>query len=377
MSVEQVLRLDEAADGVVLAKGVAMAVLFSASMVCGLVPTLLARRLRWVTADAAGNLKSSNRAVRSLLSFGGGVLLSTTFLHLMPEIQENIETLQAQGRLRHFDFSLCPLLTCCGFFIMYLVEELVHLYIHRRERSAGKAAPLVRNMSIRRSRTGSGDKSVTNSTADLIDPDTLKKEKDVETNDHKHQHHGHSHVALTASNGDDVTTALRGLLIVLALSIHELFEGLAVGLESDARNVWYMLGAVSAHKLVIAFCIGVELIATRTKTWLAVIYITTFAVVSPMGIGIGILLVGGQGATAAGVYSVVLQGIASGTLLYVIFFEIWKSDTTGILQYFAALLGFCLMFGLQLITPHSHSHGGDGDHGHSHDTGASHGHSHD
>lgn len=60
----------------------------------------------------------------------------------------------------------------------------------------------------------------------------------METNDHKHQHHGHSHVALTASNGDDVTTALRGLLIVLALSIHELFEGLAVGLESDARNVW-------------------------------------------------------------------------------------------------------------------------------------------
>lgn len=37
---------------------------------------------------------------------------------------------------------------------------------------------------------------------------------------------------------DDVTTALRGLLIVLALSIHELFEGLAVGLESSASHVW-------------------------------------------------------------------------------------------------------------------------------------------
>lgn len=112
----------------------------------------------------------------------------------------------------------------------------------------------------------------------------------------------------------------------------------------------YMLGAVSAHKLVIAFCIGVELIVSRTKTWLAVIYITTFAIVSPLGIGIGLILVGGEGATGAGVYSVVLQGLASGTLLYVIFFEIWKSDRTGILQYFASVFGFCLMFGLQLLS---------------------------
>lgn len=112
----------------------------------------------------------------------------------------------------------------------------------------------------------------------------------------------------------------------------------------------YMLGAISAHKLVIAFCIGVELIATRTKTWLSVVYITTFAVVSPLGIGIGILLVGGAGAAAAGVPSVILQGLASGTLLYVIFFEIWKGDRTGILQYIASLVGFFLMFGLQLLS---------------------------
>lgn len=111
-----------------------------------------------------------------------------------------------------------------------------------------------------------------------------------------------------------------------------------------------MLGAVSAHKLIIAFCIGVELIANRTKPWLMVVYITTFAVVSPLGIGIGLLLVGGEGATGAGVPSVVLQGLASGTLLYVIFFEIWKNDRTGLLQYFAAVLGFFLMFGLQLLS---------------------------
>ncbi|KAJ2938771.1 hypothetical protein O0L34_g3392 [Tuta absoluta] len=373
---------DDDTDGVLIAKGVSMATLFCASMICGLVPTLVAKKFKWINADEAGDLKSRNRVVMTLLSFGGGVLLATTFMHLMQEIEENVEHLQCLGKLGQFEFKLTPLLTCCGFFIMYFVEELVHLYIHSRERKNGKAQPLVRNLSIRRSKRASvetnGVHSVTNSTADLVDNE-YKKEKDAEVN--HNINHAHSHMPM--DNGDDVTAALRGLLIVLALSIHELFEGLAVGLEASTTNVWYMLGAVSAHKLVIAFCIGVELLANQTKTWLSIVYITTFAIVSPMGIGIGMLLVGGQGATAAGVYSVVLQGLASGTLLYVIFFEIWKSDRTGIAQYFAALFGFALMFGLQLATPHAHSHSDDGcGHGHSHDADDhghthSHGHSHD
>ncbi|XP_075983287.1 zinc transporter ZIP1-like [Anticarsia gemmatalis] len=363
-TVDVLLRHDENdTEGVVLAKGVSMAVLFCASMICGLAPLFLAKKLNWMSAEDAGNLKTTNRVVMTLLSFGGGVLLSTTFMHLMPEIQENVEYLQGIGTMREFEFSITPLLTCCGFFIMYLVEELVHMYIHHRERKNGQAAPLVRNLSVRQSRGGvvaNGEKSVTNSTADLVEP-----KKDPENN-HTHNGHSHHHSHMPMNVGDDVTSALRGLLIVLALSIHELFEGLAVGLESSTSHVWYMLGAISAHKLVIAFCIGVELIATRTKTKLTIIYITTFAIVSPLGIGIGLLLVGGQGAAAAGLPSVVLQGLASGTLLYVIFFEIWKGDRTGILQYIASVVGFFIMFGLQLLTGHSHSHSHDHDHGHSH-----------
>ncbi|XP_072929933.1 zinc transporter ZIP1 [Epargyreus clarus] len=370
---DTVVQPDGESEGVLVAKGTAMAVLFCASTICGTIPLMLARKFQWISPGDAGELKSKNRVVMSMLSFGGGVLLSTTFLHLLPEVDHNVTELVDDGLMRDFDFSLAALLMCSGFFIMYLVEELVHLYIHYRERKNGQAVPLARNLSIRRSRMSSdhnGDKSVSNSTADLTDPPS-KKGKDVETNGHGHSHQHHSHMPM--NTGDDVTSALRGLLIVLALSIHELFEGLAVGLESTSSQVWYMLGAISAHKLVIAFCIGVELIATRTKTWLSIVYITTFAIVSPLGIGIGMILVGGQGASAAGVYSVVLQGLASGTLLYVIFFEIWKSDRTGLLQYGCALFGFCLMFGLKLLTPHSHSHshgGGSGasddDHGHSH-----------
>lgn len=80
--------------------------------------------------------------------------------------------------MRYFEFSIVHLLTCIGFFIMYLIEELVHMYIHKREKKNAKALPLVRNLSVRRSRASpdsAGDKSVTNSTADLIEPENEKK----------------------------------------------------------------------------------------------------------------------------------------------------------------------------------------------------------
>lgn len=87
---------DHDTEGVVIAKGVSMAVLFCASMICGIVPLFLAKKFRWISPDEAGNLKSKNRIVMTLLSFGGGVLLSTTFLHLLPEVNHNIEHLQGK-----------------------------------------------------------------------------------------------------------------------------------------------------------------------------------------------------------------------------------------------------------------------------------------
>ena len=56
-----------------------------------------------------------------LLCFGGGVMLSVTMLHILPEIGEQLEARAGQLQLE----CLPQLLVCCGFFFIYLVEELV------------------------------------------------------------------------------------------------------------------------------------------------------------------------------------------------------------------------------------------------------------
>ncbi|XP_022920373.1 zinc transporter ZIP1-like [Onthophagus taurus] len=339
---------DEENESPVVAKVVAMIVLFIASLTLGLLPMQLSRWLKWK------NNPQSNIYVNLLLCFGGGVLLCTTFLHLQPEVGEGISELQAAGSLPEFRFHFAEVLMLIGFFTMYLVEEMVHTYLNAKNKKCEMRA-LSRTHSIRR---GIKNESTSLSTSELVKKMEEASKEDHRDFTHDHSHVGHSHVIIE----DGVVRSIRGLLVVLALSIHELFEGLAVGLESSPSSVWYMLGAVSAHKLVIAFCIGVELITIDTKKALAVIYVFTFAIVSPLGIGIGILVSDGE---TAAVPSVILQGLASGTLLYIVFFEIIQRDKSGGLkQFFAILIGFCVMFTLTVLTAHSHSHGEHDHHDH-------------
>lgn len=181
---------------------------------------------------------------------------------------------------------------------------------------------------------------------------------------HHHHHHGHGHShAIPFKDEDDglatssstVAKSFRGLLAVLALSFHAVFEGLAVGLESSVGNVWYLFAAIATHKLVIAFCVGVELISTRTKLVLIFVYLATFAAVTPLGIGVGIALSNdGEEAGTSSVATVILQGMAAGTLLYVVFFEVLQRERantkSGIWQLIAIVAGFVIMLALQLIS---------------------------
>lgn len=181
-----------------------------------------------------------------------------------------------------------------------------------------------------------------------------QQHKDVEA---VRQFHSHLHLtSVTADanapgSSDSVTTALRGLMIVLALSVHELFEGMALGLERHTDHVWLLFSAISAHKLVLAFCVGIELMVARTRLWLAISYVAVFAVVSPLGIGIGMLVTNGVTSTGTSLLvGGVLQAMATGTLMYVVFFEILQKGGAGFVQMVAVLIGFAVMFGMQQLS---------------------------
>lgn len=49
------------------------------------------------------------------------------------------------------------------------------------------------------------------------------------------------------------------IVLMIALSFHALFEGLAVGLGRDSRTVWTLVIAISLHKWAEAMSLGISL----------------------------------------------------------------------------------------------------------------------
>ena len=124
-----------------------------------------------------------------------------------------------------------------------------------------------------------------------------------------------------------------------------MFEGLAAGLEEDESGVWTMftgqyyddvqihwdysnqfqkpcVAAIACHKFVITFCVCLEFRQTGIKQSLFFTYLTTFSLISSLGIAIGIAITEAHSQTVDPVLSATLEGIAAGSLIYVVMFEV-------------------------------------------------------
>jgi len=307
-------------------KIVTMSILGIVSLIVGFIPMLVAKKVNLAEGSRGGFV------VSCLSCFGGGVILTTAFTHMLPEVnlflQYNIDNGQLENEA---GWPLAEIWVLCGFFMIYFVEEVTHILMMRCNPEKKK-----------------------NRVAATEDRDTEENNglKEMKLSNG----HGHSH-DLTSAVKDDggFEAALRGFLVVLAISLHAVFEGIAMGLTDNARSVWLLFIAISAHKYVISFCISMQFVTSGLPALLSIIYFSTFALISPIGAGIGILVsetVKSEAETQT-VTVTVLQGLATGTLLYVVFFEVIEKErlkgTSGIVQVTFVILGFLCMLAMESV----------------------------
>ncbi|XP_064091659.1 uncharacterized protein LOC135205240 [Macrobrachium nipponense] len=471
-------------------KIIALTLLGALSLFFGLLPLRLRRYLNQGS-------KKRERITSCLLCFGGGVLLATVFIHMLPETREGFSGAFAMGYLSvGGDYPLAELVVCAGFFLIYIVEEFVHKmtrvagadhrssnhshhhhhhnghhhhhHHHRHsahkldtfdsekpKRESGRCSVYSITEAVKKASVSNPpeaftiknkwaetgvDNPVFAGDTDAMSWNPALKESIVTSSQRKmscrprtkrplnsprqllpqeeqvpscratalptqtatckttpsggphsnssHGHAngdagGHSHIEITKLFSKGLGSNLRSVIIVLALSIHSVFEGLAVGLQERMNDVWYLFGAIAAHKFVIAFCLGVKLL-TSMSMGLMVIYMVVFALVSPLGIAIGIIVTE-TASSDPGAHTVlvtILQGLAGGTILYVTFFEILERerarDGGRLLKVFCVCLGFIAMASVETIGGHSHgppAKGNAGGHSHSH-SHSHHGHFH-
>ncbi|XP_037563438.1 zinc transporter ZIP1 isoform X2 [Dermacentor silvarum] len=253
------------------------------------------------------------------------VLFATSFLHLLPEVREGFEKLTTE-------FPVTEGVVCVGFLAVYALEEIVHACLGHSHQTSDH---------------GHSHAAIVMSRSHDAEQPPPTQENGVENKEN------FSANAVADDELGPQRISLGSVLIVVALSFHSIFEGLSLGLQSTDQATWIMFLAISIHKFVIAFVVGFDMTASRMKARTILIYIAIFSVMSPLGALIGAVTKNKleDSPVVAG-----LNGVATGTLLYVTFFEVLQRDKnsqlSGLLQLLAVLLGFCIMLTLVLVLPH-------------------------
>ena len=96
-----------------------------------------------------------------------------------------------------------------------------------------------------------------------------------------------------------------------------------------------------------------ELLQKRSSKFIFFSYLVIFSLISSLGIGIGIIITETSGQGADTVLGATCQGIAGGTILYVVMFEILNrervKEVQGLVQLLAVMFGFTAMLLVEIF----------------------------
>lgn len=293
-------------------KAIAIAILFVLTLLAGLVPL----RIR----PGSGPASARQRILSLCNCFAGGVFFATSLLDLLPMIREKYQQAFNLAGI-HTVFPIAEFTTCIGFFLVLTVEQIVHScqdssFLHGSPGNHTAKKPLL---------SETPDDGFYSSSNCSHLPQKRRKNR-----------HGES--------------SLRTYILIVALSLHSVFEGLALGLITDVDRLAQIAVAIVIHKSTIAFSLSVNMVHHQMSTKTIVKSSVLFAVMGPIGTVIGMVVLHYSTAQTSSLYSGILQGIANGTFLFVTFFEIFQRELaeqgSRLLKVLAMIVGYSVVTGL-------------------------------
>ena len=141
----------------------------------------------------------------------------------------------------------------------------------------------------------------------LVNPlnsDLIKKKEKVVNIIHQHSH------AIEIDKTKKLSSVTPYLLIV-ALCLDGLFEGIAIGVQTTWKTVSFVAFAVFLNKLSVAFGLGISLKKSKTEIRTFIRFIILFSLFCPFGIVIGYFF--GETLFMKGMF----LAISAGTFIYV------------------------------------------------------------
>ena len=143
------------------------------------------------------------------------------------------------------------------------------------------------------------------------------------------------------------TSFITPYILLIALSVHGIFEGIALGVMNTIKECSILFSAIILHKWAAAFALGISFYKSGTDTDLFIKMIIIFTSFGPLGIIIGMIF-----SDAGNLIKGIMLSISVGTFIYVAASEVIveefslskKANIKFVWFLFGGLLTFILTF---------------------------------
>ncbi|XAR56779.1 hypothetical protein NMG60_11037370 [Bertholletia excelsa] len=219
--------------------------------------------------------------------FAGGVFLGTAMMHFLSDSNETFEDLTKK------EYPFAFMLACSGYLLTMLADSAIS-YVYGKQRNGSDG-----DVELQGGRKGSGN-------------GTISEAHNQDRADYHPQHSMKAPLASASSLGDSI-------LLIAALCFHSVFEGIAIGVAKTSGDAWKALWTISLHKIFAAIAMGIALlrIIPDRPLFSCAAYAFAFAISSPIGVAIGIIIdATTQGAVADWIFAISM-GLACGIFIYV------------------------------------------------------------
>ena len=133
--------------------------------------------------------------------------------------------------------------------------------------------------------------------------DNLNVNEDISNNQIKHNINEHVF---------NPTSSITPYILLIALSVHGVFEGIALGVMNTLKECSILFSAIILHKWAAAFALGISFYKSGTETELFIKMILLFTSFGPLGVIIGMIF-----SDAGNLIKGIMLSISGGTFIYV------------------------------------------------------------
>lgn len=116
--------------------------------------------------------------------------------------------------------------------------------------------------------------------------------------------------------------------LLVALSVHSLISGVALGTQTKVAGTMVILLALVAHKFSEGMGLGISMARNRVSPDRAVVLLLVFGAATPVGVAIGSFASGGMSTQGAQLFGATFVAMAAGTFIYIAALDIISEEFT-------------------------------------------------